>query len=121
MGITGKYDFPGIKRLGAAAIRSALALSPWTAWFLRMPIGTTLLTELLANYLANKGLLILNLGAIVVEGELDQKQFDAAMSAAFDQIQAKGGREKLTAAERKAIDDEVIKAARKLIVIGKRS
>lgn len=115
MSLSGKYDFPGLKRLGGAAIRVAFASSPWTAWLNGMPS----LSEFIANYLTNKGLLILNLGAIVIDGELDQHQFDAAMSAAIDEIKAKGGTDKLTADQRKAIDDEVIKAARKFIVIGK--
>lgn len=119
MALTGKYDFKGIKALGAAALRGALASSPYSAWALKFGGLTDLALEALANWLANKGLMILNLGAIQIAGEIDQAGFDKAMDKAIEEIKLKGGRERLTAAQKKAIDDEVIKAARKFIVIGK--
>ncbi len=119
MGLTGKYDFKGIKKVGGAGIRVALSHSPYTAWILKWGSLTTILTEALANWFANKGLVLFNLGAIYVEGEIDQEALDSEMDRAISEIQLKGGKNKLTAAERKAIDDGVIKAARKFIVIGK--
>lgn len=113
-----KYDFQGIKKLGAAGLRSVLASSPKLAWLLKFK-SIDLFFEFIANYLANKGLILLNVPAILVETEWDQKQMDAAMDRALSQITAKGGRDKLSVQEKKAIDDEVIKAARKFIVIGK--
>lgn len=118
MALSGKYDFRGIKKVGAAGLRSALALSPWTSWTLSGGAFTDLILEFLSNWLANKGLLVLNLGAIVVDGELDFRALDAAWSKAFDEITAGGGADKLTAAQKKAIDDEVIKAARRAVIIG---
>lgn len=118
MGLSGKYDFRGIKKQGAAGLRLALASSPYTAWALKGGALTDLFLELLANWLANSGLIVLNVGAAYVSGELDQHGFDEAMEKALEEISVKGGREKLTAAEKKAIDDAIIKAARKLVVIG---
>jgi hypothetical protein len=119
MGLSGKYNFPGIKKLGAANLRGVLALSPYTAWMLKGGRITDILLEVASNWLANKGLILFNVGAIIIDGELDQSGFDSAMDNAIQEISNKGGRDKLTAAEIKAIDDEVIKAARKFIVIGK--
>lgn len=118
MALSGKYDFRGIKKMGAAGIRLALLSSPYTAWFLKLGKLADLVLEFITNWLANKGLLVLNLGAISVSGELDQKQFDAAMDDALAEITRRGGRDALTPEQRKAIDDAVIKAARKFIVIG---
>lgn len=118
MPISGKYDFQGIKKLGAAGLRGAMATSPYTAWALKGGRLTDLILEFLTNWLANKGLLVLNLGAISVSGEVDQRNFDAAMDAAISEISRRGGRDALTPAQKKAIDDEVIRAARKFIRIG---
>jgi hypothetical protein len=116
---SGKYDFRGIKKLGAAGLRLALAASPYTAWTLKGGALTTFFLEWFSNWLANSGLMLLNIGADYVSGEMDQARFDAAMDAAFEEIRKKGGRETLTEAEKKAIDDEVIKVARKFVVIGR--
>jgi hypothetical protein len=115
MGLSGKYDFRGIKKVGAAGLRRALALSPYTSWTLMGGAFTDLILEFLSNWLANNGLLVLNLGAIIVDGHVDFKQLDAAWDKAFEEITAGGGTGKLTAAQKKAIDDEVIKAARKAL------
>lgn len=118
MGVTGKYDFKGIKKLGAAGLRSAIFKTPWLAWTLKFGSLLDLALELLSNWLANKGLVLLNVGAIVVKGEWDQKTFDKALDKAFSEIELKGGRDKLTPEEIKAIDDDVIRKARPFIVIG---
>lgn len=118
MGLTGKYNFSGIQKMGVAAFRVALSSTPYTAWFVKVP-GSDFALGLIVNWLANKGLLVLNLGAIMVEGELDQHALDSAFQKAIDEIQLKGGRDALTPEQKKAIDDEVIKAARKFIVINK--
>lgn len=119
MGLSGKYNFKGIKKLNAAALRAAIGSSPATAWLLKFGSVGNLFLEFVGNWAANTGLVLFNTGAILVEGELDQKAFDKAMNEAIDEITIKGGRDKLTAAQKKAIDDEVIKAARKFIVIGR--
>jgi len=104
--------------MGAATLRVALSASPWTAWLTKGPQSDIVL-EAFSNWLANKGLLVLNLAAIDMTGAFDQKQFDAAIDNALDEIKNKGGREALTPAQIKAIDDEVIKAARKFVIVNR--
>lgn len=118
MGLSGKYDFKGIQKVGGAGIRVLLSKWPWTAWLTRLKSFNSLL-NFGTNWLANHGLIILNVGANTIDGELDQRAFDSAFSKAIEEIKIKGGREKLTPAQIKAIDDEVIKAGRRHIVIGK--
>lgn len=117
MPLTGKYDFKGIKRLGAAGIRRALALSPYTAWLLSFGGILDLALQALSNFLANFGLVILNVGGSYVDGEFDQKGFDDAMNESLAEVELKDG--KLTPADIKRLDDAVIKKARKLIVIAR--
>ena len=119
MGLSGKYDFKGIKKAGAAGLRAALSSSPITSWIVAFPSLTNFALEFITNFLANNGLVLLNIGANYVEGELDQKRLDDALTTAMENITQKGGRDKLTAAQKKAIDDEVIKAARGFIVVNK--
>lgn len=116
MGLTGKYDFSGIKRLGAKGLLGALSSTGWGATIVKMPIVGTLVekaAEMFVNWLANEGLLVMNLGAIFVEGEFDQKSFDAALAEGFDRV--KLGRDKITPEEGKKIDDEVRNAAKRFI------
>lgn len=120
MGLTGKYDFKGIQKYGAMGLTMALASTSWgaflvTKWGLKNI--TDVLLEWFVNWLANKGLLVLNLGAIYVEGEWDQKAFDSSIDEAFKQIQSSEG--KLTPEQMKAIDDKVIEAFRKFAVFTK--
>jgi len=114
---SGKYNFRGLKKLGAAGLRLALASSPYTAWALKGGAFTTFFLEWFSNWLANNGLMILDVGYDYVAGELDQKRFDHALDEAMSEITEKGGRDALTAEQKKEIDDEVIKAARKFVVI----
>lgn len=117
MPLSGKYDFKGIKKWGAVALKAALASTPYTAWVLKGGVLTDMILEFIANWLANNGLVVFNLGFIYVDGEFDQKQFDSNLDAAFDEIRNKGGRDALTPEQKKAIDDEVINAARKFIIV----
>lgn len=118
MGLTGKYDFKGIKKWGALGIESALSTVPWAAAIFKIPVIGTIARgtlELLVNWFANEGLLIINIGAIAIEGQWDQKGFDDAMNEALKKVQDTKGQ--LTDAQKKAIDDEVIKNFRKFGVI----
>lgn len=115
----GKYDFPGIEKLGAAGLRGVLLSSPYTAWITKGGIVSDFALRLFVNWCANNGLILLNIGAIYVEGEFDQAGFDQAIDEAFKKITQNAGVKNLTPEQIKAIDDEVIKAARKFIVIGK--
>lgn len=106
----GKYDFPGIRKAGAAALRAVLLSTGWGTWLVNGPLKgfTDKLLGIISEYIANQGLIIINLGAIFIEGEVDQKAFDTAMDKAL--IRARLN--KLTPEEIKALDDEVIKAFR---------
>jgi hypothetical protein len=116
MGLTGKYDFPGIKKWGARGILLALQSVPYIGPALKISIIYNMADaalKLAVNWFANNGLIVLNVGAITVEGEWDQKAFDKAMDDAWKKVELPGP---LTDAQKKAIDDEVIKAARRFII-----
>lgn len=112
---TGKYNFPGIKKAGAFALKAALASTTWGAALIKGPFsGTiTLIDEWIAEWLANRGLVIINLGAIYVDGEFSQDKFDKGMEEGIKNAKAPG----LTDAQKKAIDDQVIKAFRPFALI----
>jgi len=114
MPLTGKYDFPGIKKFGARGLSLVLASFSWGAWLIQWGFGPVIdfLFKEFSNWLANKGLIVLNIGAIVVEGEFNQKSFDKAMEEGLHKVLAGG----LTDQQKKEIDDKVIKAARRFLV-----
>jgi hypothetical protein len=116
LALTGRYDFKGIKKWGAKGLDLALASTSWGAWVLAKPIFLPFVgffEEQFINWLANKGLVVLNLGAIYIGGELDEKVFNSAMSEALKKVQSANGT--LTPEQEKAIDDEVIAAARRFL------
>lgn len=122
MGITGKYDLTGIQKAAIAAIKAAIATTTWGASLFAsavfnffMPVAETVLGWAI-NWLANRGLIILNLGAIYVNGELDQAAFDKAIEDGLRKVQK--GRDKITAAEGAKIDQDVIDAANRFIDFG---
>lgn len=112
MGITGKYDFKGIQKAGRLGIRALLSSTTWGASLLASPFNKPLnvVIDWLVNYLANRGLVILNLGAIYVNGELDQKAFDKALD---DGLKKVNNSPNLSQEQRDAIDEEVRNAARR--------
>jgi hypothetical protein len=116
MPISGKYDFPGIKKKGAIGLKMALASSPYTAWFLKLGTLSTLLLEFFANWLANNGLVVLNIGAIYVNGEIDQALLDRAIEEGLKKVEDPNSH--LTPEQMKEIDDAVIKAADKALPYG---
>jgi len=108
LALSGKYDFKGIKKQGASGIKLALASNPSTASIAKIPLIGTLL-EFLVNWLANNGLVLLNIGAIYVNGEIDQKLLDRSIEEGLKKVEQSGGT--LTPEQIKEIDDAVIKAA----------
>ncbi len=118
MGLAGKYDFKGIKKWGALGIETVLSTTPYVGAALKLPVIGTLLKgalEFLVNWFANEGLLVINVGAIAIEGQWDQKDFDDHMIQALKVVEDSRGQ--LTDAQKKAIDNEVIKYFRKFGVI----
>lgn len=108
---TGKYDFPGIRKAGAAGLRLALASTSWGIALAASPLRKLLdlAAEWAVEWLTNRGLVIFNIGAIYVAGEFDQSKFDKAMEEGLKDAKAPG----LSDKQKKAIDDEVIKAFRR--------
>lgn len=117
MGIAGKYDFKGIKKYGAKGLIAALASTTWGAWVALPWVSPffDLAFQFLANWLANKGLVMLNIAAIAVDGEWTQKDFDSAIDNALNQVAIPGS--KLTPDQMKAIDDKVIQAFKKFAIM----
>lgn len=105
---SGKYDFKGIKEKGASGLKLALASDPATAWMVKVPFITTAL-EYGVNWMANKGLVVLNIGAIYINGEIDQSKLDKAIEDGLKKVELSKG--SLTPEQIKEIDDAVIKAA----------
>lgn len=110
MGLTGRYNFPGMQKIAKAAINAALATTTWGAWILASPFKIILspLADFLVNWLANHGLILLNIGANIIDGVIDQKALDKALNDGIQKVLQ--GRDKITPAQGKAIDDAVRKA-----------
>lgn len=122
MPLSGKYDFKGIKQWGAKGLELALTTTAWGAWLLATPVLRTVLhfsEEFLVNWFANKGLILLNIGAIYVNGKLDEEEFSKALNDGLARVEIPGGRALLTPEEGKAIDEAVKKAGRKFIPYNK--
>ena len=107
-----KYDFKGIKAQGANGLKLALASNPNTAWMLKVPFITNLL-EMGVNWAANNGLILLNIGAIYVNGEIDQNLLDRSIEDGLKKVEQSGGT--LTPEQIKEIDDAVIEAANRAL------
>lgn len=115
MGITGKYDFKGIKSKGAMGIE-LLITGLWSgfAGVLKIPVIGTIIDDSIqafTNWLANNGLVILNVAANDIDGSFDQSGFDSSMESALASVGV--DRSTLTDAQKKVIDDTVIAAFRK--------
>lgn len=121
-----KYDFKGIKKVGAAGILAAL-----TVWASKFGLGSIVQNKIVklvlkffieryVNSLANRSLYVLNLGHIEFNTESDQKAFEGAYIAGnlkvADLIKEKGF---LTKEDMVSIDDEVINAYDEWAVFGK--
>lgn len=110
MGISGRYDFKGIQKAIGTLVDGFLASTSWGAWILASAFKPviTAAENLLINYLTNRGLVILNLGDILVNGSVDQTKLDSAIDDALKKLQI--GHDKITPAEGAEIDAEVVKA-----------
>jgi hypothetical protein len=116
LGVTGKYDFQGIQKAGRAGINALLASTAWGAWIIASPFHTVLdlVEDLAINFLANRGLLVVNIGAIYVSGEFQQSDFDKAFDDAIQKSKTPG----LSDAQKKVIDDQVIASFRRFGRVG---
>lgn len=118
MGITGRYNFPGIQKAAAAGLNLLLAATTWGAWLIASPFmpAVTIAEGWVVNWLANHGLIILNVGVNIIDGVLDQAAMDKALDAGIKRVMQ--GRDKITPAEGKSIDDKVREAFDKDIDLG---
>lgn len=114
-----KYNFKGIKKHNANGLKLALSAIPGLGWLGQMPVFSKLLLEWIGNNMANKGLILMNIGYIEVDGHVDQNRFDNAVDTAINKIRELGGVENLTPEQAEAIDAEFFKDAKDFIVIGK--
>lgn len=114
---TGRYNFPGIRKAGAAGLKLVLASTTFGKWLITSPFKKVfdLFAEWAVEWLTNRGLVIINLGAIYVNGEFDQAKFDKAMDLGLEKAKVPG----LTDAQKKIIDDEVLKSFRAFARIAK--
>jgi hypothetical protein len=112
LGLSGRYDFKGIQKAGRLAIKAALASTVWGAKIIGSPFVRIIdwLIDFSINWLANKGLIILNIGAFYVEGEFDQAAFDKALDEGLSQVKKNPN---ISPELGKAIDDKVKDAARR--------
>lgn len=106
MGITGRYSFTGIQRAASVGINALLATTGWGAWLLASPFRIVLDTVegLAVNWLTNRGLIIFNVGDVLVNGVVNEEKLSATLDSAFDQM--KVGRDKITPAQGAKIDAE---------------
>lgn len=110
MGLSGRYNFTGIQKATGRLIDALLAGTAWGAWLLASPFKPVInyLRDFAVNWMANNGLIVLNIGVNIVDGVLDQKALDKALDDGIRRVMQ--GRDTITEDEGKAIDDKVRKA-----------
>lgn len=110
MPLTGRYNFKGIQRAVSTGVNLILASTSWGAWILASPFRVVLQAaeDVAVNFLANRGLIVLNIGAIMIDGAIDQSRLDSALTDALTKLQ--NGRDKITPEEGAKLDQEVANA-----------
>lgn len=108
-----KHDFDGIAGAGASLVFNALRGSgaSFLTWGIFGSITFFVLKKLF-NFLANQGLVILNLGADLVSTQVEKHKFDKALEEAIEKVKNK---QNLTKEEMDAIDEPVRAAFRKFV------
>lgn len=116
-----KHRFEGIGDKAATATMLLLAAEPWGVWFTVGFQGTVVhwILKQFYMWMADRGLIMLNSGIAEIEVMQQKSGFNGSLEDAFKLIdQAKGG---LTDAQKKAIDDKVIRAFDKFADFGVRN
>ena len=98
-------------KFGAAKVIALAGLSGPLGWV------AAIFLERLFNWLANKGIMLMNVGIINFQTDMDQKAFESAIESAYAQLEGK--KNKLTKEELDAIDNKVIAAFDKFVVFDK--
>lgn len=97
-------------KIGAARVIALAGLSGPLGWI------AAIVLERLFNWLANKGIMMLNVGIINFDTDMDKKAFENAIEQAHEELKLKP---KLTKEELDAIDNKVIAAFDKFVVFDK--
>lgn len=63
-----------------------------------------MLEGLLINYLTNRGLIVIDVAAVLINGKIDEARLTSALNSAFEKL--KVGHDKITPAEGAKIDAE---------------
>jgi len=117
-----KYKFWNIGEASASVIMAMMIANPQTAIFAQGFLGKILffVFKIFCTYLANLGLIVMNVTAAKIETISDAGNFDESWNTAENLIKRirDTGRE-LTEAEMKEIDDAVIVAFKKFATFGK--
>lgn len=112
-----KNKFEGIGSASASLTFALLAGSPlaWLTLGIQGKITFWILKQIYMR-LADKGVIVLNIGAAKVSTLVERSDFDGSFDSAFEIINKRKGN--LSDAEIKAIDDKVISALRKFTDFG---
>lgn len=110
MGITGRYNFTGIQKLVTTGVNTLLASTSWGVWLLASPFKPVLqaLEDAAVNFLVNRGLIIIDIGAVVVDGQINEDNFNTALTNAFNQL--RNGRDQITPTQGAKIDADTTAA-----------
>jgi hypothetical protein len=105
-----KHKFDNIGKGGAVLMMTVLASIPGVNFLTTGIFGqfTFEALKILNIYLADKGIILANVGVSNIDAMVDKGKFDAAFDDAFKEILAQ--QEPLTPEQIKAIDDKVIAA-----------
>lgn len=106
MGLTGRYDFKGIQKAARLIINGVISGTGWGAALLAGPFKPLVIMfeNAMTNWLTNRGLIIINIGAVLVNGVVNQVKLDNALDSAFEKL--KVGRDKITPQAGAKIDEE---------------
>jgi hypothetical protein len=110
MGLTGRYDFKGIQKAVRRVFDIFAATTSFGAWLVASPFKPAIdvIEDLVTNWLINRGLIVIDIGAVMIEGKVDQALLDNALDLAFEKL--KVGRDKITPQEGSKIDAETTQA-----------
>lgn len=110
MGLTGRYDFKGIQKATGALIDALIAGTGWGAWILASPFRPIIaaIRDLVVNFLVNRGLIVIDVAAVLVNGKINESKLTDALNSAFEKL--KVGRDKITPEEGAKIDAETTEA-----------
>ena len=109
-----KYQFDGVSKFSAVMIFTSLASSPF-AFLTTGILGkfTFFILEKISNWLANKGLILLNVGVNYIAVLNQQGDYDKTIEEAIKKVKDNPGR--LTDAQKKAIDQPVIDSFKRFV------